>query len=484
MSDFSGWLASALMLGYFVTVILILFRLILKRRKVGVTLAWIGVIFAVPILGVFAYLVFGELELGRFRAKRARRLNKSYRAWLDSMVELIPATEQRLNPKQQGVAKLIFSREGMPLLPGNAAKLFTDAGPVFDGLIADINDAEHSVWMEFYILEEHGRVEPVLQSLEQAAARGVQVFIALDSAGSSDFIGSERQLQLERNGVKVLELLPVLPWRLWLERQDLRVHRKAVVVDGQVGWTGSMNLVDPVLFNEGAGVGEWVDSMLRIEGPAALFLKSVVVNDWQLETGRNLLPRLRQSELPSPSGSVLCQVAPSGPASPDDSIEEVLLTAIYAAQSCVRMTTPYFVPGEGLVTALKAAVHRGVDVTLIVPKRNDSRLVGLASSSYYEELLAAGVCIEVFDGGLLHAKLVVIDDDLALYGSVNLDMRSFWLNFELTVAIYHSDTVHQLHQLIDQYQNDTRALSLDRWRKRGLATKLLQQLAYLCSPLL
>ncbi len=484
MSDFSGWLASVLMLGYFVTVILILFRLILKRRKVGVTLAWIGVIFAVPILGVFAYLVFGELELGRFRAKRARLLNTKYRAWLDSMIELIPATEQVLNPKQQGVAKLISSREGMPLLPGNATKLFTDAGLVFDGLIADINDAEHSVWIEFYILEEQGRVEPVLQSLEQAAARGVQVFVALDSAGSSDFIGSERQLQLERSGVKVLELLPVLPWRLWLERQDLRVHRKAVVVDGQVGWTGSMNLVDPVLFNEGAGVGEWVDSMLRIEGPAALFLKTVVVHDWQLETGRDLLPRLRRSELPSSSGNVLCQVAPSGPASPDDSIEEVLLTAIYAAQRCVRMTTPYFVPGEGLVTALKAAVHRGVDVTLIVPKRNDSRLVGLASSSYYEELLAAGVRIEVFDGGLLHAKLVVIDGDLALYGSVNLDMRSFWLNFELTVAIYHNDTVHQLHQLIDQYQNDTRALSLDRWRKRGLATKLLQQLAYLCSPLL
>ncbi|NVK11274.1 MAG: hypothetical protein HWD83_04655 [Gammaproteobacteria bacterium] len=245
-----------------------------------------------------------------------------------------------------------------------------------------------------------------------------------------------------------------------------------------------MNLVDPEHFNIDAGVGQWVDSMIRITGPAAVLLKSIVLNDWQVETGRNLFPRLRDIEVLPAEGSTVCQLAPSGPASPDDSVEEILLTAIYGAKTRVRLTTPYFVPGDALVTAIKTAAHRGVKVSLIVPKKSDSKLVALASSSYYEELIEAGVEISIYDSGLLHSKVVLIDDELALFGSVNLDMRSFWLNFELTVAIYDSGTVARLHTLVDRYQAQSTVLNLARWKNRSAGTRLLQQLAYLASPLL
>jgi cardiolipin synthase len=271
---------------------------------------------------------------------------------------------------------------------------------------------------------------------------------------------------------------------MWLERQDLRVHRKIIVIDSKVAWTGSMNLVDPGYFNIDAGVGQWVDSMIRLTGPISVLLKSIVLNDWQVETGRNLYPRLKEIEVRPVEGSAVCQLAPSGPASPDDSVEEILLAAVYGATERIRLTTPYFVPGDALVTALKSAAHRGVDVSLVIPKKNDSKLVALAASSYYEELIEAGVNIYIFDSGLLHSKIVLIDDELALFGTVNLDMRSFWLNFELTVAIYDSKTVGELHSLVDSYHKKCTVLNLARWHKRPLHIRILQQLAYLTSPLL
>lgn len=478
------WFGYLITVGYVAAVIVVLLRLLRKRRKVGVTLAWIAVIFAVPIVGIVAYLIFGELELGRYRARRAKRLVKRYRQWLDSLDASWQLQPDRLKPTSANIARLITGREHMPIVSGCEIELHDDPKEVFDALVSDIDQANTSIWLEFYILDEAGEVERVLAALERASARGVDVFLALDSAGSRSFFNSERERELRAKGVKVLELLPVLPLRLWLERQDLRVHRKIVVIDSRIAWTGSMNLVDPEHFNIDAGVGQWVDSMIRITGPAAVLLKSIVLNDWQVETGRNLFPRLRDIEVLPAEGSTVCQLAPSGPASPDDSVEEILLAAIYGAKTRVRLTTPYFVPGDALVTAIKTAAHRGVKVSLIVPKKSDSKLVALASSSYYEELIEAGVEISIYDSGLLHSKVVLIDDELALFGSVNLDMRSFWLNFELTVAIYDSGTVARLHTLVDRYQAQSTVLNLARWKNRSAGTRLLQQLAYLASPLL
>jgi len=476
-----GYILSA---AYLAAIIVVMLRLLRKRRKVGVTLAWISVIFALPFIGLLAYFVFGELELGRYRARRAKRLTRRYREWLDSMDASWQYCPDSLPPTSSNIAKLISGREHMPIVEGCEVTLYDHAHDVFDAMICDIDRANVSIWLEFYILDEAGAVEAVLTALERASARGVDVFVALDSAGSRGFLGSDRERKLRNSGVKVLELLPVLPWRLWLERQDLRVHRKIMVVDSRFAWTGSMNLVDPEHFNQDAGVGQWIDSMVRLTGPVAVLLKSVVLNDWQIETGRNLFPRLRDIEVVPAEGSTVCQLAPSGPASPDDSVEEILLAAIYGARESVRMTTPYFVPGDALVTAIKTACHRGVKVSLIVPKKSDSRFVALASSSYYEELLEAGVDISIYDSGLLHSKIVLVDNEVALFGSVNLDMRSFWLNFELTVAIYDAETVKSLHQLVDTYEAQSTMLNLRRWQQRPAAIRLLQHVAYLASPLL
>ncbi len=485
--DYVGGVIGYLLLILYIGLLLIVTaRIVFKRRAVGVTLAWLGLILSLPILGIIMYLVLGELQLGRYRAKRARRLQGLYREWLDTTRSQLgnALIDSKSGSRYDAIHRLIDRREGMPLTGGNSIELKSYPNCFFDGLINDIDEATKTIWLEFYIVDAAGAVEFVLNALERAVDRGVEVRLAVDSAGSRGFLSSDRYKALKRRGVRIVELLPVLPWRIWIERQDLRVHRKIIVIDGRIGWTGSMNLADPSMFNADAGVGQWIDSMIRVEGPVVLYLKSVILFDWQLETGRDLLPRLQQLEISTSRGSGQCQVAPSGPANPEASIEEVLLSALYSAETSIKMTTPYFVPGDSLIAALKAAAHRGVEVDLVVPAKNDSKLAGYAGRSYYEELMQAGVRIHEFNQGLLHSKIVLLDQKIALYGSVNLDMRSFWLNFEITVVLYDRSATASLDALIEQYLESSNAIDLEVWRRRFIGKKLFEQIAYLASPLL
>ena len=221
-------------------------------------------------------------------------------------------------------------------------------------------------------------------------------------------------------------------------RFDLRLHRKIVVIDGEVAYTGSLNLVDPRYFKQGAHVGQWVDAMVRLRGPAVEALAITFLEDWELETGEGV-DRLRETGDVHPlasRGRAVVQVVPSGPVVREESIQAVLLGAIYAARRELVMTTPYFVPDESLVMALITAALRGVEVTLVLPARVDSRLARLASQPHKGELLEAGVRIAEFQGGLMHTKSVTVDGELSLFGSLNLDPRSLILNFEITLSVY------------------------------------------------
>lgn len=473
-------------IGFFYILILILVtvRILIKRRSVGVTLAWLFLTFSIPLVGIGFYVVFGELRLGSKHAKRAKAQREYGQRWL--VEQSLHEPEVDISPKSNAdiVSKLVYGRESMPTTIGNRSELFEGAYPVFDALIVDINNAQSSIWMEFYILELKGRVVDVVDALVEAVQRGVDVYICLDSAGSLEFFRSKQASELRQKGVNIAEMFPVNAWRLWLERQDLRLHRKIIAIDSDIAWTGSMNMVDPAEFKKDAGVGEWYDSMLRIEGRVSHYLKSIVVSDWHLETGENFSRFLDITEPVSNEGEGIMQACPSGPASPDDSVEEVLLSAIYGARKNILMITPYFVPGEALIAALKTASHRGVKIELTVPKKNDSKMAGLASASYFEELVSAGVIIRGFENALLHSKVVIVDDNLALFGSVNLDMRSFWLNFEVTTLIYDKNTIQQLVDMVGRVNHGSPKLILTQWRKRGLLKKLAEQIAHLFSPLL
>jgi cardiolipin synthase A/B len=253
-----------------------------------------------------------------------------------------------------------------------------------------------------------------------------------------------------------------------------------------VAFTGSLNLVDPRCFKRGAGVGEWVDAMVQVTGPAVKLLELVFVWDWLIETGETLEGLIPDDagKLPARTGEAVAQVLPSGPGYEGDTIYQALLTAIYAARRELIMTTPYFVPDEALIGALQAAARRGVAVTLIIPDRIDSVLVRYATRAYHDDLLSAGVRILRFHGGLLHTKSVVIDGDTTLFGTVNLDIRSLRLNFEVTLIASDAAFGAAVRDLQLAYAAQSEPVDLERWRRRGHFGRFLENSAQLVSPLL
>jgi cardiolipin synthase len=275
-------------------------------------------------------------------------------------------------------------------------------------------------------------------------------------------------------------------FRTLIGRTDLRLHRKIVVIDGAVAWTGSMNLVDPRFFKQDAGVGEWVDAMVRVEGAAVVPLATTMVGDWVLETGEPLMDVCRSAglQLVDPHGSADIQVVPSGPGETGDGLLQMILMLINTAEQELVLTTPYLVPDDSLLRALRGAAGRGVKVRLIVPEKVDSFMTRYASRSYYDDLLDIGVEIHLYRGGLLHTKSISVDGKISMFGTVNLDMRSFWLNYEVALFVYDGEFTAELRQLQQSYLDDADRLDDAVWEQRSFGNRLLENSLRLVSPLL
>ncbi len=455
-------------------------RIIMRRLSAGAALAWIILIYIVPFLGAVLYLIFGEMNLGRRRARRAASFVQNYANWFKTLPAESLVHWRELRHSAVPLNRLAETTIGMPAMGGNSLQLFDSADEIMQAIIADIDAAATTCHMEFYIWGEGGLADEVMVALKRAVRRDVCCRLLLDGVGSKDFLRSGAVRELRRAGIDVVEALPVNPLRSLFVRFDLRLHRKLVVIDGEIAYTGSFNMVDPRYFKESAGVGQWVDAMARIEGPAVQILGTIFMADWEIETDRSVqehdLKRL------SPVGQANVQVIPSGPGY--GVIHQLLLTAIYAAREELVMTTPYFVPDEAMFSALVSAAKRGVRVTIIVPERVDSRMARYASRAFFGDLLAAGVEILQFSDGLLHTKSIVMDGEVALFGTVNLDMRSFWLNFEVTLFVYDEAFGARLRTLQAEYIKRSQPVDAERWSERSFWRRLIDNTAQLFAPLI
>jgi cardiolipin synthase len=465
---------------------LLSFRVVMQRRLTGETLAWIMVVWVFPIIGPLFYLLFGELRLGKRRAKRFSELYPPIRKWLADIPQRSLVDWSRLDPEFEGLSQMAEQTIGVPSLRGNLVQLISDWHEVFDRLIADINAAERSCHLEFYIWTEGGHADDVVDALIRAAQRGVICRVLVDAMGSRPFLRSETAQRMRDADIMLHAALPGGLLRLPFVRFDLRLHRKIVVIDGRVAYTGSLNMVDPRFFKRDAGVGQWVDAMVRIEGPAVEALAITFLADWYIETDAPLLELQQTGDArPQPSrGDCTVQVLPSGPALATRAVEQVLITAIYSAREELVLTTPYFVPSEPLTLALIAAARRGVKVVLVLPARVDSKLVRYASGAFKAEMLEAGVKIAAFNDGLLHTKSVTVDSTHSLFGSVNLDPRSMRLNFEILLALYDKDFSSRLRQLQQQYIDRSQLLDFETYRARPRVQQAVENFARLLSPLL
>jgi len=471
-------------------------RVILRRRPHGTIFAWLIIILLLPFLGALLYLLFGENRLSERRAARTRDNQNHYQYWLNTLGERAPVDWKLMSDKCDPLHRQAKSLIGIPALDGNNLEIIETPDEIIDAIIADIDQATSTCHLQFYIWHEGGKVTDVENSLIEAVKRGVACRILVDAIGGRDFLRSARCTQLRSAGIKIRESLPGGLISAIFKRIDIRNHRKIVVIDGEIAYTGSQNMVDPRFFKQDHGVGQWVDIMLRITGPVVESLAGTFISDWFIEaeeqgsrTGniaQDVAIVRKQADVHrlEPTGSIPVQLVPSGPGLVPEAIHNLLLTTIYSAGKELVLTTPYFVPDEALLTALKSAAQRGVNVTVILPEKNDSILVHYASQAHYQELAESGVRIMLFHGGLLHSKTITVDNEFSLLGSVNLDMRSFWLNFEATLFIYDRQFTQRLRDVQKKYQQGSTILNHSKLAKRPAIRRFKENVALMIGPLL
>ncbi len=471
-------------------------RVIMRKRPYGVSLAWLVVILVIPFLGGLFYLLLGENRLPERRKERAKISHSTYLKWLKTLQQRTPVSWNELNPECFPLHRQAETLVGIPTMAGNDPTLITHPEEILGAITDAILNATSTCHLQFYIWQEGGRVDKVADALFKAAARGVTCRILLDSIGSRDFLKSRTAAAMRKAGIKIHGSLPAGIINALFSRMDIRNHRKLVVIDGRIAFTGSQNMVDPEMFKIDAGVGNWIDVMVKVEGPVVECIAGTFISDWILDSdidhshSETLLKDIQVAvqvndvRATLDAGESAIQLVPSGPGLVPDAIHNLLLTTIYAARRELIMTTPYFIPDEPLLVALKAAAQRGVKVKIIVPSKNDSLLVKYASRARYQELAESGVQIFLFHGGLLHSKTITVDHEFSLFGSVNLDMRSFWLNFEATLFIYCKSFTEKLVAVQQKYLDQSMELDFEPFSQRGSWEKFKENTVLLVSPLL
>ena len=462
-------------------------HIIMQRPAIGVALAWMFLIAVLPLIGSALYLLFGERRTGQRRARDMTALRSDFeKIWRTAVFQ--PFTDvdwDRHPPMARGLDRMGRLVAGSPTVHGSQAVLISDPQECLRQIARDIETAQISVLMEFYIWAEGGAADDVLEAVIRAAKRGVHCRILVDALGAHPWWRGPQPHRLRDAGVELKPAMPLGLFRAFIGRSDLRLHRKIVIVDGTAAWTGSMNLVDPHYFKQEAGVGEWVDAMVRLEGAAIVPLATTVIGDWALESREPIDELTRNAALHDivPNGPTDIQVLATGPGATQDGLLQMLLVLINAAQRELTVTTPYFVPDPALLLALRSAANRGVKVSIIVPAKVDSLLTRFASRSYFEDLMDCDVSIYLFEGGLLHTKSITVDGSISMFGTVNFDMRSLWLNYEIALFIYDEGFTGALRDLQQIYIENATPLDFDAWAARPFLYRFLENTLRLFSPI-
>ena len=471
----------ALLVDFVIRIVAII--VVPRNRRPTSGLAWLLTIFFVPFLGALLFLLIGFRTLPKRRLEMQDEINEFILDSTEGMERV--RRDHPWPPWLESVVELNRNLGAMPLVGDNSATLLGDYTGTFDAMIADIDTARKYVHVEFYILSLDKTTGPFFDAMERAVKRGVTVRVLLDHIQSMRKPGYRKTLRrLTKSGVKWELMLPLQPFKGKWQRPDLRNHRKLLIVDGTVGFMGSQNIIDRT-YNMKSNIRrglKWKDLMTRVEGPIVAGLNAIFITDWYSETDELLtrdIEPMHPKEIPN---ALDCQIVPSGPGFKGENNLRLFLALLYYAQERIIITSPYFVPDESIMYAITTATQRGLHVELFVSEIGDQPLVYHAQRSYYEELLRAGVKIYMYKAPyILHAKHFTIDDDIAVIGSSNMDMRSFSLNFEVSLMVRGQTFVADLRRVEDGYRADSRELTLDEWMRQPLRSTILDNLARLTS---
>lgn len=437
------------------------------RRKFTAA-AWLLLIFFLPVIGLLLFLLIGQPKFPQFRIEQYRKIRPFY--------ERVSASLEGSRPKDPSpIAKFAEHLGYLPATQGNGVDLIDNYDEALRRLIADIDAAQSRVLILVYIFADDAVAGEVIAALGRAVERGIDCKVLLDPVGSAKWVRRTVRM-LRAVGVHTRE---ALPWR-WIHRRtrrDMRNHRKLFVIDGKIGYAGSQNIVAKD-FRPGVVNRELV---ARCTGPIVSEMEAIVLGDWFVETGT-----LPSGDLEPPGGTAnaTLQLLPSGPEYPMEGFETLLVWQLHEAKRRAIIVTPYFIPDQDVLGAMRTAVARGVELDLVLSHVVDQRIVNLAQRSYYEDLLTAGVRIHLFNHFLLHAKNVSIDGELAILGSSNVDLRSFQLNEEVSLLLLDAESVAKLEAVQRGYIKDSEEVRLESWTKRNKAVMVAENFARLVSPLL
>lgn len=449
--------------------------IVLQRRSAAATLAWLLVLTFLPILGLIIYRLIGPLRLERKKIKR----NLGKRLVQEVLASHAVLAEQ--DEEHQQLARVAMGLgESSPLRAQNV-ELFFDGDSAYTAILAAVAAATHHIHIEYYIWEPDTIGGELRDALIERAKAGVEIRMIVDATGSSG-LKKKWYEPLRAAGVKTALFNPIRLRSLRLRRPDFRTHRKIVVVDGVIGFTGGMNITDS--HSASRSKEYFRDTHIRVTGAAVWPLQRLFTEDWSFAADELCPVNMQTFPVPTSDGEHLVQVVGSGPDSNAFAIHKSFFTAINQATDRLWMTTPYFVPDEALFMAITSAALRDVDVRLLVPKRGDSRLVDLAARSYFSELLEVGVRIYEYEPRFIHAKTMVCDDDVTIVGTANLDNRSFRLNFEVAAIVYGEKAAKSLADAFTADLRDSREITRSDFERQPLSRRFGQASARLMSPLL
>ncbi|MFI3262437.1 MAG: cardiolipin synthase [Rikenellaceae bacterium] len=485
MDHFATYMIILALIIYSLFIMSALYTIVYEKGDPVKAISWIVVVILLPFLGFICYIIFGrnyrkqkifnhkaKSDLKYFNYIIKRQLYKVNSNFFDKREEV---------DTNKDIITLLLNNSNSPLSYKNNVTILNNGENAFPEIIESLKEAQEHIHLEYYMFLDDEIGSEIIDILCKKSQNGVSVRLIYDDIGSWGF--SHKAIKELRNaGVEVVSFMPVL-FPLLTSKINYRNHRKIIVIDGKVGFTGGMNIADKYIKGN-KELGKWHDIHLKIEGRAVLSLQLIFTKDWFFLTGEeiknvNLFPGSNLKD-----GDTTMQVVTSGPDSHWASIMQAFFKAITQAKEQINVSTPYFSPSESILTALKVAALGGVEVNVMIPSKNDSTIVYWATRSYIAELLEAGVNVYIFLDGFNHSKLITIDSEFSAIGSANIDIRSFEYNFEITAFMFDKEKTSELKNIYYEDIKQSRKLEFESWANRPRKEKTLEAFCRITSPLL
>jgi len=483
MFDSTVWIAIDCVYAF--TIVVVIALIILENRSPEKTVSWIMILILLPVLGVIFYIFFGQ-DYRKKKIFSRKGLKSSERLLILEGKQLIQlrgssSTQFENYPESSlGIMKMLFNNSNSIVAENNQVQFLIDGKQTFNSILESISEAKHHIHLEFYILSYDKIGSTIMDLLFKKAQLGVKVRILFDDVGSWEL--KEKTIKLIRqSGVEIFSFQKV-HFPFFSSKVNYRNHRKLIVVDGKIGFTGGLNISDRYLEGN-PELGYWRDTFVKIEGEAVWGIQNIFAADWFFTTKENITS-LKYYPIASQRGNNTVQIVSSGPDSDWPAILQFYFATISQAKKQVYITSPYFLPTDDILTALKTTSLRGVDVQIIIPGKTDSRISHFGTESMVQDMLDAGIKIFRYSSGFMHSKTMVVDHEIVSVGSANMDFRSLETNFEINAVIYNKDRASEMIRVFQSDLLNCLPIIPEEWHKRPFPRRLIASLARLVSPLM